>query len=625
MIERSAPARLDALLRRAGDPWPTGAEFGSRGLEIAGALAADLAQRYGTPLLVVDEEDFRARCATMRGLYPLVMYAVKAFTCHPLIRIALEEGLDLLTSTDGEVEACLRAGAPAARITLHGNNKSDAELAMAVSEGLGLVVVDNRDELERLDAAARASGSVVSVLIRVIPEVDADTHPAIATGHAESKFGIPLDQAVDAAKISETLPGLRFTGVHAHVGSQVLDAEPYVLEVEALLGLLEQIRDSVGIEAEVLDIGGGFGITYVDQEPVPAQDLARAVTERLERGALSRRLSLPQIAVEPGRSLSGPSAITLYRVGAVKETAGRTLAALDGGMSDNIRPALYGSRYTVAFVGARRTLEQRTFTLVGRHCESGDILARDIELPEDLRAGDLVAFAATGAYTYSMASNYNRVGRQAVVGVREGVSTLWLRREDAADLDRLETSAFSREPETAALSAGIVVRPARPRDARSFLEFWTAVVAEGRYVRTEKVSHPARVYRKRFRRPWTDKEAQIVAAEGRRVVGHLFIQRDDHPVTRHVATLGIAVAAGHRGRGIGNALMSEALRWARTSGVEKIVLSVYPHNRPAIALYRKFGFVEEGRLARHSRKSYGYEDEILMGAWLGSRDLSGER
>jgi ribosomal protein S18 acetylase RimI-like enzyme len=254
--------------------------------------------------------------------------------------------------------------------------------------------------------------------------------------------------------------------------------------------------------------------------------------------------------------------------------------------------------------------------VVGRHCESGDVVADLVELPADLRSGDVLALAATGAYTYAMASTYNRAGRPAVVGVRAGVSTPWLRREDAADLDRLETAVQRSVPEVGP-AAGVTLRVATPRDAHRFLEFWAAIVAEGRYVRSESVRHPPRYYRARFRRGWTDREAQVLALDGDRVVGHLYGQREDHPATRHVATLGIAVAASHRGRGIGTALMGECLRWAQGVGVEKVLLSVYPHNTAAIALYRKFGFVEEGRLARQSRKSTGDEDEILMATWLG--------
>jgi len=258
---------------------------------------------------------------------------------------------------------------------------------------------------------------------------------------------------------------------------------------------------------------------------------------------------------------------------------------------------------------------------VGRHCESGDLLADDVALPADLAAGDLLAFAATGAYTYALASNYNQVGRPPVVAVRDRDSVLWLRREDDADLERLEI-ASSREPSIGPAVDGVTIRPARARDARSFLKFWTQIVEEGRYVRSERVTHPLRVYRARFRHAWTDHEAQIVAVAGDRIVGHIYIQRELHPVTRHVATLGIAVAAEARGKGVGSALLAHAIGWARSVGVEKIVLSVYPHNTAAIALYRKFGFVDEGSLARHSRKSYGYEDEILMAAWIGEERVT---
>jgi ribosomal protein S18 acetylase RimI-like enzyme len=314
----------------------------------------------------------------------------------------------------------------------------------------------------------------------------------------------------------------------------------------------------------------------------------------------------------------------LYRVVAEKTVAGaRSLLAVDGGMSDNVRPAPYDAAYTVAVASGPRAGSEHRFTVVGRHCESGDTLAEDVCLPQTTGPGDLLAFAATGAYTYSLASTYNRVGRPAVVAVRSGEATPWLRREDAADLDRLEAGA-PRAPLAPVPIDGITVRAARPNDARPYLVFWTAIVEEGRHVRTERVTGDARDHRRRFRRPWTDREAQIVAvADDGSVVGHISIQREVHPVTRHVATLGVAVAEHARGRGIGTALMTEALRWARSIGVDKIVLSVYPHNTGAIALYRKFGFVEEGRLARHSRKSYGDEDEILMAAWIdGDHDAS---
>jgi RimJ/RimL family protein N-acetyltransferase len=346
---------------------------------------------------------------------------------------------------------------------------------------------------------------------------------------------------------------------------------------------------------------------------------ASSIARRLASRCGERSLPVPTLAAEPGRSIVGNAGLTLYRVGDRRVLGdGRTVIAVDGGMSDNIRPMLYDARYTVALAGRPGASQRETVTIVGRHCESGDVLADSVILPADVERGDLLAFAATGAYTYSLASAYNRVGRPAVVAVRDGKATVWVRREEAADLDRLEAPAPRSVP-AAGPPDGIALRPAEPRDTRSFLVFWRAIVAEGRYVRSEEVGTPSRVYRARFRHAWTDREAQVVALDGDRVVGHVYVQREAHPVTRHVATLGIAVAADHRGKGIGIALMAEAFRWARSVGVEKIMLSVYPHNDAAIAVYRRFGFVDEGRLVGHSRKSSGYEDEILMSAWIGDR------
>ncbi|MGH2637159.1 MAG: GNAT family N-acetyltransferase, partial [Actinomycetota bacterium] len=305
----------------------------------------------------------------------------------------------------------------------------------------------------------------------------------------------------------------------------------------------------------------------------------------------------------------------LYRVGAVKESpGGRAIVAVDGGMSDNIRPMLYGARYTVAVAGPPGQGSPAAVDVVGRHCESGDVLAHDVKLPHVVRPGDLLAFAATGAYTYSMASTYNRVGRPAVVAVRDGTSREWLRREDATDLDRLEASAAGP---ASGRPSGITVRPARPRDARSFHRAYVEVAAERRFIQSETVTRSVGFYRRRFRRSWDGRAANLLAFDGDRVVGSLSIRRDEHAVTRHVATLGMFVVASHRGRRIGTALMTEAVGWARRFGVERLELSVYPSNRAAIALYRAFGFVEEGRLVRHAKKSYGYEDEILMAVWLG--------
>lgn len=598
-------------------PWPSGASFGPRGLEIGGIPADQLAATYGTPLIVVDEDDLRSRCRSIRSRVDRVFYAVKAFTAHAVIRVVSEEGLDLLVASRGELEVCRRAGARGARIVVHGNNKSDEELASAVDAGVGLVIVDNEDELRRLDAIAGAAGIVQSVLLRVIPEIVAGTHLAIETGAAGSKFGTPLAGASEAVALAERLGSTRFVGLHAHIGSQVLRAEPYLRAADALLDLLGRLRDELGVAAELLDLGGGFGVTYVEESPLVPADVAVALSDRVRAGAAARDIPVPLLAVEPGRSLIANAAVTLYRVGSRKESDGRTLVAVDGGMSDNIRPMLYGSRFAVAQADVPAAGPERPVTVVGKHCESGDVLAENVRLPAAAGPGALLAFASTGAYTYSMASNYNRVGRPAVVAVRGGIAAPWLRREDPADMDRLEVPPSEPVSEPS-MPPGVVVRPARPGDAASFLELWRDVVAERRFVRTEEVSRPRRYYRRHFRRSWTNREANLVAVSGADVLGHLHIQRESHPVTNHVATLGIVVRDGWRGRGLGSGLLAEALRWAREMGVEKIVLSVYPGNATAIALYRTFGFVDEGRLLRHSRKSYGYEDEILMARWMGT-------
>jgi len=422
-----------ALARSAGtpSPWPANARSSERGLTVAGVVAVDLAARFGTPLLVIDEADVRQRMRTVRVAFPRVAYAVKAFTSRRMIGIALEEGLDLLCASGGELEACLRAGAPGDRLLLHGNAKTDVELRAAVASGVRWVIADGVDELERLDPIARTAGVVQPVLLRVVPEVEVHTHEAIATGHAESKFGTPLAEAPEAARRAASLAGLRLDGFHAHAGSQILDVAPYLRVVDRL----GDVARDAGVTVRVVDVGGGFGIRYADEPPLDVGELARALHERL-RGWPGR----PDPVVEPGRALIGNPGITLYRVLARKRVGARTLIAVDGGMSENPRPVLYDARYAVAPAGppGGRAGATERVTLVGRHCESGDVLVPALDLPAGVAAGDLLAMAATGAYTYSLASAYNRFGRPAVVGVLDGRVRPWLRREDADDLDRLE-------------------------------------------------------------------------------------------------------------------------------------------------------------------------------------------
>jgi diaminopimelate decarboxylase len=602
---------------RDAGPWPANAGFDRRGLLVAGKTATQLAERFGTPLLVADEAHLRERARTFARLFPHPLYAVKAFTSHEMLRLVAEEGLDLLAATDGELEACLRAGVPASRVVLHGNNKSEAELRLAVREGVRLVNVDNPQELERLDAIAAELGAVQRILLRVVPEVGAGAHRAIRTGQSGSKFGTPLALVPDTVRRAMALAHVELLGIHAHIGSQVLEVEPYLAEIDVLLDLLLRLREETDFEADIVDVGGGFGVAYTDEAPMRLDEVAPAVLARVREGAASRGLRIPHTLVEPGRSVVGQGMLTLYRVGSVKPAPdGRTIVAVDGGMSDNVRPMLYGSRYSVAFAGPARAGVPSVVEIVGRHCESGDVLARDVELPREPAPGDLLAVAGTGAYTYSMASNYNRIGRPAVVAVRAGEARLWLRREDAADLDGLEPGRRGRVP-TPTAPEGVTIRRAEPRDAAGFLELYRAVVAEERYLRSERVLRSVRETRRTFRDARSSDQTFLVAAEGDRVVGWLSITRERHPAIRHVATFGMAVAADRRGRGIGSAMLGQALGWARSVGVDKVELSVYPENRVAQVLYRRFGFVEEGRLRRHSRKSYGDEDEILMGVWLG--------
>jgi diaminopimelate decarboxylase len=320
------------------DPWPASARWDPGGLTVGGIEAAVLTDRFGTPLLVIDEDEVRARMRTMRGAFVRVAYAVKALTCAAVIRIALEEGLDLLCASGGELLTCLRAGATPDRLLLHGNAKTDDELALAVRTGVGSVIVDDEQELERLAAIAQAADAVQPILLRVIPEIVVATHEAIATGHAESKFGVPRALAPVVARRASTTAGIRLDGVQAHAGSQLLDADAHI----GVLNALMDVTVDAGVPPRILDVGGGFGVTYGDEAPLDISILTDALHARLrERGVDA------ELQVEPGRALVANPGMTLYRVLSVKEAGGRTLVAIDGGMSDNLRPALYDAHHEV--------------------------------------------------------------------------------------------------------------------------------------------------------------------------------------------------------------------------------------------------------------------------------------
>ncbi|MGH2662114.1 MAG: diaminopimelate decarboxylase [Actinomycetota bacterium] len=422
-------------------PWSSNASFGPDGLSVAGLAATRLAEEFGTPLVVVDEDHLRARCRSFTGPFPRVLWAVKAFPLRALIRIALEEGLGLLAATGGEVDACLRAGAPGGSIVFHGNNKLDAEIEEAVRARVGDLIVDNAEELRRIADRAEIAGIAQAVLLRVAPGVDVDAHEFVKTGAPDTKFGVPIAEGMALAALRRALEmdDLEVRGIHLHVGSQLLDARPYGAALDVALDFLAEARDATGYEARVLDLGGGMGTAYTDEDPLPPEALGRDLQSRLDKGCADRGLSVPELVVEPGRAVTSGAALTLYRVGTIKDVPDvRTFVAVDGGMSDNIRPALYGARYTLALASRAGAAGPRRVTVVGRHCESGDVLARDVDLPADLSPGDLLAVASTGAYEYAMASTYNRVGRPAVVLVSAGHARLIARREGYDDLARLD-------------------------------------------------------------------------------------------------------------------------------------------------------------------------------------------
>ncbi|PZP00400.1 MAG: diaminopimelate decarboxylase [Corynebacterium urealyticum] len=432
--------------------WPRNAARGADGaVSIAGVSLSELAEEYGTPLYVFDEQDFRSRCRDMAKAFggpEHVHYASKAFITKRIVRWVDEEGLCLDVASLNEAKLALAAGFPPERMTAHGNNKEDEYLQLCVDNGIAHVVLDNEEELTRLNGIAAAAGRVQPVMIRVKPGVDAHTHEFIATSHEDQKFGISLSTgaAFSAAQRALDAANLSLVGLHCHVGSSVFNAEGFKLAAERVLSLYKRIHSELGVALEELDLGGGFGIPYMEyEEALDVASLAADLLEAVERTARELDITPPFVLVEPGRSLVGASAVTVYRVGTVKDVETgkadlpiRRYLSVDGGMSDNIRPALYGSDYDVRVVNRRTQGEPVDSRIVGFHCESGDILVNERRFPSDITTGDLLAFATTGAYQYMMASRYNGALRPAVVSVRDGKHQLMLRRETVEDLLALD-------------------------------------------------------------------------------------------------------------------------------------------------------------------------------------------
>ncbi len=452
------PADSEALHALDAHVWPAGATrsdgtgLTQRAISIAGADVRDLAAEYGTPLFVLDEADFRARAAAFRTAYdddtvPAdVFYAGKAFLSAIVARWVAEEGLGLDVCSGGELLTAVRAGFPPERIAFHGNNKSDDEIELALESRVGRYVVDSFEELVRLAAAAARRGVVADVLVRVTVGVEAHTHEFIATAHEDQKFGLSLatGAAEEAVRRIVMLPSLRLVGLHSHIGSQIFDTAGFEVSAHRLVGLAARIRDEHGLEIAELDLGGGMGIAYTgDDDPMSAAAMAELLRGIVVRECTAYGLPIPRLAVEPGRAIVGPSMVTIYEVGTVKRVDlgsghARHYVSVDGGMSDNIRTALYDAEYTVRLASRVSDAAPVLSRVVGRHCESGDIVVRDCWLPEDLAPGDLLAVAATGAYCRAMASNYNAVPRPPVVAVRDGVASLVLRRETPDDLLALD-------------------------------------------------------------------------------------------------------------------------------------------------------------------------------------------
>lgn len=418
-------------------------------LTLAGCDVVDLATEYGTPLYVYDEATIRHRARTYRdgmqaayGGESLVCYAAKAYCAPWVLRVIADAGLGLDVVSGGELFAAQRSHFPAARTYFHGNNKGADELEMALEAGVARIVVDNLDEIERLSHLASRMGKEQPVLLRVAPDVDAHTHAHIKTGVLDTKFGLSIQTgaAEAAALVIQEAPGLQLVGLHAHIGSQIFELEPYRQTIERVFELAARLRAAFGFELHELSPGGGFGMRYTsNDQPIPPTEVTRAIADGVCDAA--RRFGfaeLPRLTIEPGRSIVGPAGVAVYQVGSVKAITGvRTYVAIDGGMADNIRPTAYGAVYTPLLANRMHEAADAVVAVAGKYCESGDVLVKEAQLPMP-RVGDLVAVPGSGAYQLAMASNYNMSLRPAVVVVADGQARLVRRRETYEDLLRPE-------------------------------------------------------------------------------------------------------------------------------------------------------------------------------------------
>ncbi|MDR6998610.1 diaminopimelate decarboxylase [Neobacillus niacini] len=416
-------------------------------LEIGGLDAIDLAREYGTPLYVYDVALIRERARGFKQAFEeqkvqaQVAYASKAFSTIAMLQLAEEEGLSLDVVSGGELYTALAAGFPVERIHFHGNNKSREELEMALEKGVGCVVVDNFYELDLLKSICMEKNTTVKILLRVTPGIEAHTHDYILTGQEDSKFGFDLQngQAEEALAIALQFKNLDVLGIHCHIGSQIFETTGFLLAAEKLIEKLNEWKNKLSFEAKVLNLGGGFGIRYTkEDEPLLPYQYVSEIIKEVKRLASNYSLGMPEIWIEPGRSLVGDAGITLYKIGSYKEVPGvRKYLAVDGGMSDNIRPALYQAKYEAVLANKPLEKADEIVSIAGKCCESGDMLIWDLPLPKQ-GEDDILAVFCTGAYGYSMSNNYNRLPRPAVVFVENGKSTLVVKRESYEDLIRLD-------------------------------------------------------------------------------------------------------------------------------------------------------------------------------------------
>ena len=412
---------------------------GNGNLTIGGADTVQIAKEYGTPVYVFDENEIRKNLRAFKNSMDeyyagngLAVYASKAFCCKEMCRICMQEGTGIDVVSGGELYTALSVGFPAEKIVFHGNNKTYDELYAAVTNGVGRIVVDNITELETLSRIASELGKTAGIMFRIKPGIDAHTHDFIKTGQIDSKFGFALEtgEAMEAVKKALAMPNIKLRGLHCHIGSQIFDIDPFELAAEVMLNLYKQIKDETGYEFDELNLGGGFGIKYLESEqPRPYADYMKNVSGVVRANCEKLGLKMPFVLIEPGRSVVGAAGITLYTVGAVKEIPDiRTFVSVDGGMSDNPRYALYKSDYEI--VCANKAAEERseTVTVAGKCCESGDLIQENTKL-QKVEAGDILAVLSTGAYNYSMASNYNRIPRPPVVMVKDGETRVVVKRE----------------------------------------------------------------------------------------------------------------------------------------------------------------------------------------------------